>query len=66
MVVFGDLTLYQNLKAIAEIVINNKNNEENKINELINKFELENLRDIKAKFLSGGQKEIGNRFVTFE
>ena len=54
---FGDLTLYQNLKAIAEIVINNKNNEENKINELINKFELENLSNIKAKFLSGGQKK---------
>ncbi len=54
---FGDLTLYQNLKAIAEIVINNKNNEENKINDLINKFELENLRNIKAKFLSGGQKK---------
>ena len=54
---FGDLTLYQNLKAIAEIVINNKNNEEDKINELINKFELENLRSIKAKFLSGGQKK---------
>ncbi len=54
---FSDLTLYQNLKAIAEIVINEKNNEENKINELINKFELENLRNIKAKFLSGGQKK---------
>ena len=54
---FSDLTLYQNLKAIAEIVINKKNNEENKINELINKFELENLRNIKAKFLSGGQKK---------
>ena len=54
---FSDLTLYQNLKAIAEIVINNKNNEEYKINELINKFELENLRNIKAKFLSGGQKK---------
>ena len=54
---FGDLTLYQNLKAIAEIVINNKNNEEDKINELINKFELENLSNIKAKFLSGGQKK---------
>jgi lipopolysaccharide export system ATP-binding protein len=54
---FGDLTLYQNLKAIAEIVINNKNNEEDKINDLINKFELENLRNIKAKFLSGGQKK---------
>ena len=54
---FGDLTLYQNLKAIAEIVINNKNEEEDKINQLINKFELENLRNIKAKFLSGGQKK---------
>ena len=54
---FGDLTLYQNLKAIAEIVINDKNNEENKINELIVKFELENLKNIKAKFLSGGQKK---------
>ena len=54
---FSDLTLYQNLKAIAEIVINEKNNEEIKINELISKFELENLRNIKAKFLSGGQKK---------
>ena len=54
---FGDLTLYQNLKAIAEIVIDDKNNEENKINELIVKFELENLKNIKAKFLSGGQKK---------
>ena len=54
---FSDLTLYQNLKAIAEIVINNKNIEETKINELITKFELENLKNIKAKFLSGGQKK---------
>ena len=54
---FSDLTLYQNLKAIAEIVINEKNHEEIKINELIAKFELENLRNIKAKFLSGGQKK---------
>ena len=54
---FNDLTLFQNLKAIAEIVINNKNIEETKINELITKFELENLKNIKAKFLSGGQKK---------
>ena len=54
--IFSDLTLNENLKAIAEIVINEKNKEENKINELISKFELENLRNIKAKFLSGGQK----------
>ena len=54
---FNDLTLYQNLKSIAEIVINNKNSEEDKITELITKFELENLKNIKAKFLSGGQKK---------
>jgi lipopolysaccharide export system ATP-binding protein len=54
---FNDLTLHQNLKAIAEIVINDKNKEEYKINSLISKFELENLKDVKAKFLSGGQKK---------
>ena len=47
----------QNLKAIAEIVINDKSLEEYKINSLISKFELENLKDVKAKFLSGGQKK---------
>ena len=54
---FNDLTLYQNLKAIAEIVINDKGNEDYKINSLITKFELENLKNVKAKFLSGGQKK---------
>ena len=54
---FNDLTLYQNLKAIAEIVINDKSMEDYKINSLILKFELENLKDVKAKFLSGGQKK---------
>ena len=39
---FNDLTLYENMKAIAEIVINEKNLEEN---------------NVKAKFLSGGQKK---------
>ena len=47
---FNDLTLYQNLKAIAEIVINDKSKEEYKINSLISKFELENLKDVKANF----------------
>ena len=54
---FNDLTLFQNLKAIAEIVINDKNKEVSKINSLISKFELENLKNVKAKFLSGGQKK---------
>ena len=54
---FNDLTLHDNLKAISEIVIFNKNSRDEKINYLISKFELDNLKDIKAKFLSGGQKK---------
>ena len=54
---FNDLTLHDNLKAISEIVIDNKNLRLEKINYLISKFELDNLKDIKAKFLSGGQKK---------
>ena len=54
---FSDLTLHDNLKAISEIVIDNKNLRLEKINYLISKFEFENLKDIKAKFLSGGQKK---------
>ena len=54
---FNDLTLLDNLKAISEIVIDNKNFRTEKINYLITKFELDNLKDIKAKFLSGGQKK---------
>jgi len=54
---FNELTLHDNLKAISEIVIENKNFRNDKINFLISKFELDNLKDIKAKFLSGGQKK---------
>ena len=54
---FNDLTLHDNLKAISEIVIENKNYREERINYIISKFELDNLKDIKAKFLSGGQKK---------
>ena len=54
---FNDLTLYDNLKAISEIVIENKNYRIERINYLLSKFELDNLKDIKAKFLSGGQKK---------
>ena len=54
---FNELTLHDNLKAISEIVIDNKNYRNERINYLISKFELENLKDIKAKFLSGGQKK---------
>ena len=54
---FNDLTLNYNLKAISEIVIENKVYRSEKVNYLISKFELDNLKDIKAKFLSGGQKK---------
>ena len=54
---FNDLTLHDNLKAISEIVIENKNFRIEKIDKLISKFELDGLKDIKAKFLSGGQKK---------
>ena len=54
---FHDLTLLQNLYAIAEILIKDSNRRNFKINDLIAKFELDSVRDIKAKFLSGGQKK---------
>ncbi len=54
---FSDLTLHDNLKAISEIVIDNKNLRDEKIDYLLSKFELENVKNIKAKFLSGGQKK---------
>ena len=54
---FNDLTLQDNLKAISEIVIENKNLRNERIDYLLSKFELENVKNIKAKFLSGGQKK---------
>ncbi len=54
---FHDLTLRENLRAISEIVIDDKKLRDEKINLLISKFELEPLQNIKAEFLSGGQKK---------
>ncbi len=54
---FHDLTVFENLKAIAEITISNVSYRDEKINSLISKFELDPIRDIKADFLSGGQKK---------
>ena len=54
---FNDLTLLDNLKAISEIVIEDKNVRQERIDYLLAKFELENIKNIKAKFLSGGQKK---------
>jgi len=45
------------LEQFSEIVIDNKNLREDRINYLISKFQLENYKGIKVKFLSGGQKK---------
>ena len=57
---FYDLTLYENLKAVAEILVNDQRKRAERINYLISKFDLSQIRDIKAKFLSGGQKKISH------
>ena len=54
---FHNLTLLENLKAIGEITIAEKDYRDSRINFLIAKFELDAVRDIKAKHLSGGQKK---------
>ncbi|WP_415308569.1 ATP-binding cassette domain-containing protein [Candidatus Pelagibacter sp. Uisw_099_02] len=54
---FQDLTLIDNLKAIAEILINDEKEREYKINNLVSRFEFESTLNVKAKFLSGGQKK---------
>ncbi|WP_440633305.1 ATP-binding cassette domain-containing protein [Candidatus Pelagibacter sp. HIMB1485] len=53
---FSDLSLIDNLKAISEIVIKEKSLRSKKIDFLVSRFELDNLKEIKAKYLSGGQK----------
>ena len=54
---FYDLTLQENLKAVGEIQVRETRIRDEKINYLISKFDLENIRDIKARHLSGGQKK---------
>jgi len=54
---FHDLTIYENLKSISEITIKNNSEIEERINSLIDKFELSNIRNAKANLLSGGQKK---------
>ena len=55
--VFSNLSCQQNLKAISEIVINEKNERTFKIEYMISKFQLESVKNLKAKHLSGGQKK---------
>jgi len=53
---FHDLTLIENFNAISEIVIKDKRKRPSIIKDLIYKFDLDNVKEIKAKFLSGGQR----------
>ncbi len=55
--VFSNLTCLENLKAIAEIVIEKKNERIFKVEKMISKFELDAVKDTKAKHLSGGQRK---------
>jgi lipopolysaccharide export system ATP-binding protein len=54
---FQNLTVYENLRAVGELTIKSKEFREEKINSSILKFELDNLRNTKAEYLSGGQKK---------
>ncbi len=53
---FSDLTTEDNLNAVGEILIPNQKQRKFKIEKLISKFELDVVRKIEAKFLSGGMK----------
>ena len=54
---FHDLTLLENLKAVSEVLIEDSNDRNTKIDYLISKFELDHILSVQAKFLSGGQKK---------
>ena len=54
---FSDLTLIDKLKCVGEILIQDDRQRNERINQLISKFELDAVRDIKVKFLSGGQRK---------
>lgn len=54
---FHDLTVDENLKAIAEITISDQAYRSEKVNSLISQFELDNIRYSKANLLSGGQRK---------
>ncbi len=55
--VFSNLSCLENLKAISEIVIKKKSERNFKIEKMISKFELDAVKNTKAKHLSGGQRK---------
>ena len=54
---FHELTLLENLKAIAEIQIQDTKLRNNRIEQIISQFEFDTIINIPAKLLSGGQKK---------
>ena len=54
---FSGLSCIENLKAISEVVIENKNDRNYKIEEMISKFQLEPHANTKCLMLSGGTKK---------
>jgi lipopolysaccharide export system ATP-binding protein len=53
--IFRDLTVHENILCVAELFIE-KNEITKKVNQLIKDFSLEEFRDRKGKFLSGGER----------
>ena len=51
------MTCYQNLRAIADLVVKDKKHITFQIEKMISKFELDAVENIKVKYLSGGQKK---------
>ncbi len=52
-----DLNLLENLQLVGEIHVKDKNLRKAKIEKIISQFEFDPLLEIKAKYLSGGQKK---------
>jgi len=55
--IFSELTCEENLKSIAEIILKDKNERTFNVEKMISKFQLESVKNIKGKYLSGGQKK---------
>ena len=55
--VFTDLSCKDNLRAISEIVIKDTNERNHEIEKMIAKFELDAVKNLKVKYLSGGERK---------
>ena len=51
---FSSLSAEENMRAVGEIIVKDKSTREMKIENLISKFELDSIRKVEAKHLSGG------------